>query len=72
MIDQGLLSGIRVVDLTSVVSGPAAMSTLADQGADVIKVERPGGDIMRRDRNHGSSGLSPKDCAMHRGGRCSR
>ncbi|MCH9674740.1 MAG: CoA transferase [Gammaproteobacteria bacterium] len=44
---QGPLAGVRVVDLTSVLSGPAAMGTLADQGADVIKVEPPAGDIMR-------------------------
>ena len=43
----GPLAGIRVVDVTSVISGPGAMGLLADQGADVIKVEPPQGDIMR-------------------------
>ena len=41
------LAGIRVVDLSQIVSGPMAASILADQGADVIKVETPGGDPVR-------------------------
>jgi crotonobetainyl-CoA:carnitine CoA-transferase CaiB-like acyl-CoA transferase len=39
-----------VIDLTSVVSGPFATMFLADQGADVVKVEPLGGDITRRSR----------------------
>ncbi|MEY4863385.1 MAG: hypothetical protein RLZ51_1480, partial [Pseudomonadota bacterium] len=41
------LEGIRILDLSAVISGPFSTALLADQGAEVIKVETPGGDLAR-------------------------
>lgn len=48
----GPLDGIRIIDLTAMISGPLATMMLADQGAEVIKVENPaGGDFTRSAAN---------------------
>ena len=70
--NSGPLTGVRVIDLTSVLSGPAAMATLADQGADVIKVESPAGDIMRGRGTvpgKGGEGVTPGFVSCNRGKR---
>ena len=42
---SGALADVRIVDLTQMLAGPFCAQLLADQGADVIKVEPPTGDI---------------------------
>ena len=44
----GPLAGLTILDLTQHICGPYATKLLADFGANVIKVERPGGDVARR------------------------
>ena len=45
---SGALAGVRVIELTRGIAGPYAAKLLADQGAEVVKLEPPGGDPSRR------------------------
>ncbi len=45
---SGPLSGVRVLDLSAYIAGPYGCTLLADQGADVVKVEPPDGDNLRK------------------------
>ena len=62
----GPLAGIRIVDLTAMISGPVATMMLADQGAEVIKVEPPAGDIVRR-MGHDIGGVTSSFASSNRG-----
>lgn len=60
-----ILEGLRVLDLSRVIAGPYCAMLLADLGADVVKVERPGrGDDLRHWR--GGGGMSPVFAAINR------
>lgn len=55
---MGPLSGLRIIDMSSVLMGPYATQILGDFGADVIKVESPDGDLVRQigPGRHGNMG----------------
>jgi formyl-CoA transferase len=62
------LDGIRVLDQTQVMAGPFCSMLLADMGADVIKIEPPGGEDTRREREL-APGVSASFLAVNRGKR---
>jgi crotonobetainyl-CoA:carnitine CoA-transferase CaiB-like acyl-CoA transferase len=62
---SGPLAGYRIIDATQMISGPMATMLLADQGAEVIKIEPPGtGDLTRA--LGGSRGMSPTFTVVNR------
>lgn len=64
------LSGLRVLDFTHVLSGPICTNHLGLQGADVIKIEAPGGDTMRQYGGQAAAdGLGPSFTAVNAGKR---
>ena len=74
----GALAGIKVVELTTMITGPLAGMMLADLGAEIVKIENPdGGDYFRSFRgglyssqfcgyNHATSAASRSTCARSR------
>jgi len=69
-VTGGPLTGIRIVDLSIALTGPYAVALLGDQGAEVIKVERPGiGDIARW-VGASSGGMTALYLVCNRGKRC--
>ena len=62
----GPLQGIRVIDLTTVIMGPYATHILGDMGADVVKVEAPGGDSFRRYGPMHHDGMGGSVLNLHR------
>lgn len=67
---RGALDGVKVVDLSRVLAGPLCTQMLADHGADVVKVEPPGGDETRKlGPPFDSSGTAAYFLALNRGKR---
>lgn len=65
----GPLDGVRVLDVSAVMSGPLTATLLADQGADVVKVEPPGMGGILRWLGSSRNGMSGMFCVANRGKR---
>jgi crotonobetainyl-CoA:carnitine CoA-transferase CaiB-like acyl-CoA transferase len=61
----GPLSGFKILDFTTMVSGPIATMMLADQGAEVVKIEPPSGEYMRH-AGHKHEGMSASFLSCNR------
>jgi crotonobetainyl-CoA:carnitine CoA-transferase CaiB-like acyl-CoA transferase len=66
MPTPGALEGLRVLDLTQVMAGPYCAMLLADMGADVVKIEPPGGEASRRVELELAPGVSGPYLAVNR------
>lgn len=64
--NRGPLTGVRVIDITSVFMGPSATQMLGDLGADVVKVESPDGDVVRGIGPQGQRKMGPLFLSMNR------
>jgi crotonobetainyl-CoA:carnitine CoA-transferase CaiB-like acyl-CoA transferase len=65
----GPLNGVRVIDLSTTVMGPYATELMAELGADVVKIEQPGGDIVRGIGDRDGQQLGPIFLNLNRGKR---
>jgi alpha-methylacyl-CoA racemase len=71
-LSRPFLSDVKVLDLSQYIPGPFATRQLADLGAEVIKVEPPDGDPMRRFMHHGDDSMSAVYRHLNRGKRICR
>ncbi|VXC14388.1 L-carnitine dehydratase/bile acid-inducible protein F [Burkholderia sp. 8Y] len=70
MAASAILDGVRILDMTSVIFGPYCTATLAEMGADVIKIEPLAGDEIRRvGRPAKTRGMGPAHMTLNRGKR---
>ncbi|MFC5947018.1 CaiB/BaiF CoA transferase family protein [Pseudonocardia lutea] len=67
--EEAPLAGVRVVDLTTTFMGPYCTLVLAQMGADVVKVEAPGGDVVRYVADERGTGMGPVFLNANRGKR---